>query len=131
MTKCPDRRALPRIPVVGMTATVRVSGRFVRQSATVVDFNREGATLRLDTALRTEKPVYVSVSKPPLHLDSIVGVIHNCRPAEDGGFRCGVQFRTGSRLQFDREATEAMLREIERTLQDSSPQPEHLRHRAT
>lgn len=116
MTKCPDRRAVPRFPVAGMTATLRVSGHFGRQSATVLDFNREGVTLLLEEAIRTAKPIYLSLIKAPLRLDGIVGAIHNCRPSEGNMFRCGVQFRTASQLQFDREATDAALLDLERSL---------------
>jgi hypothetical protein len=113
MTKCPDRRAIPRFPVTGMTATLRVSGHFGRQDATVIDFNREGATLLLPEPIPTSRPIYLSLLKPPLRLDGIVGAIHNCRPTETGAFRCGVQFRTTSLLQFDRESTERELIRLE------------------
>ena len=116
MTKCPDRRAIPRFPVTGMTATLRVSGHFGRQDATVIDFNREGATLLLPEPVPSSRPIYVSLLKPPLRLDGIVGAIHNCRPSEGGGFRCGVQFRTTSLLQFDRESTELELIRLEISL---------------
>jgi hypothetical protein len=99
-----------------MIATLRVSGHFGRQGATVLEFNREGATLLLVEPLRTSKPIYLSLSRPPWRLDGIVGAIHNLRPSECGGFRCGVQFRTTSRLQFDRESTEQALLELERSL---------------
>ena len=116
MTKCPDRRALPRVPVSGMTATLRVSGHFGSQEAAVVEFNRESVTLLLIEPIRSSRPIYVSLCKPPLRLDGIVGAIHNLRPSESGGYRCGVQFRTTSRLQFDREATESALLQLERSL---------------
>jgi hypothetical protein len=116
MTKCPDRRAIPRFPVTGMTATLRVSGRFSRHDATVIDFNREGATLLLSEPVSASRPIYLSLAKPPLRLDGIVGAIHNCRPAADGGYRCGVQFRTRSLLQLDRESTERELIRLEISL---------------
>src|SRR5262245_36367998 len=84
MTKCPDRRAIPRFPVTGMTATLRVSGHFGRQDATVIDFNREGATLLLPEPIPGSRPIYLSLLKPPLRLDGIVGAIHNCRASEGG-----------------------------------------------
>ena len=116
MTKCPDRRAIPRFPVTGMTATLRVSGHFGSQDATVIDFNREGASLLLPEPVPSSRPIYLSLLKPPLRLDGIVGAIHNCRPFAAGGFRCGVQFRTKSLLQFDRESTERELIRLEISL---------------
>jgi PilZ domain len=116
MTKCPDRRAIPRFPVSGMTATLRVSGHFGRQEATVLDFNREGATLLLPDVIPSSRPIYISLVMPPMRLDGIVGAIHNFRRVEGGGYRCGVQFRTTSMLQFDRETTERALLQLERSL---------------
>ena len=43
---------------------------------------------------------------------NLVGVVHNSLRHQDG-YRCGIRFRTQSNAQFDRQAVERQLIEIE------------------
>ena len=45
-------------------------------------------------------------------VDNIIGVVHNCIAQQDG-FRCGIQFRTRSELQFDKDLVENVLFDLE------------------
>ena len=107
-----ERRVAPRFRSDGLLVGVRVKGRFGRLEGVAADFNRHGVALVLDQPLPKEKVVYVTLSNGSLRLDNIVGIVHNC-VAQPQGFRCGVQFRTSSELQFDKHHVEHELQILE------------------
>jgi hypothetical protein len=82
----------------------------------VIDFNRHGMSLVIDRALPRHGTVDLTLACGPIQIDGIVAVVHNCRGLPDGTFRCGVQFRTDSRTQLDRDQIRAALHELERIL---------------
>ena len=76
---------------------------------------RHGLAVRFDRPLPKDKLVFLSMHSTDLHLDQVIGIVHNCF-AQDDGYRCGIRFRTQSALQFDRELVEGALLEIESKL---------------
>ena len=77
-----------------------------------VDFNRHGIAIVIDQPLRQAKKIFVSIECGGTALNDIVGVVHNCI-VQDQGYRCGIQFRTRSTLQFDADEVEAKLIDLE------------------
>jgi hypothetical protein len=107
-----ERRSLPRFEGRNMEVGLRQRGRFTRSSATVIDFNRHGVALLSREPLQKEKQIFLSLRCGEVFLDNVIGVVHNCIPQADG-YRCGIQFRTRSNLQFDKDHVEHALRLLE------------------
>ncbi len=101
--------------VPDMRATLRQRGKIARTRSTVVDFNRHGIAVLTRDRLEKHKLVFLSLRCGGIHLDNVVGVIHNCI-AQGGQYRCGIQFRTQSELQFDKNLVERTLDRIEALL---------------
>ncbi len=113
-----DRRSQPRFRGLHLTAQLRLKGQFGRTPVQVLDFNRHGLAVRSDRPLPKDQVVFLSLDDGQQTLDRVIGVVHNCLD-QDGGFRCGILFRTQSSLQFDREMVEKQLRVMERTLAET------------
>lgn len=111
-----DRRVYPRRASRGLSATIGQGFSFRRTIAEVLDFNRHGMSLRMAHALPATEPVEIALDFDNLHIDGLVGVIHNCRSLADGSVRCGIQFRTGARTQLDRNAVREKLVRLEKAL---------------
>ncbi len=107
-----DRRATPRSPAEGLLVIVRRKGRLARLQGLAVDFNRHGLGLVLDQPLPKDATVFVSLLGAGHRLDNVIGIVHNCS-SQKNGYRCGVQFRTGSQLQEDQGQVERVLAELE------------------
>lgn len=107
-----ERRGAPRFRSDGLLVGIRVKGRFGRLEGIPADFNRHGVALVLDQPLAIEKVVYVMLNNGRMRLENVVGIVHNCI-AQAQGFRCGVQFRTNSELQFDKRHIEHELQILE------------------
>ena len=107
-----ERRAGPRFRSDGLLVGVRVKGRFGRLDGVAADFNRYGVAFVLDQPLPKDKLVYVTLANGSVRIENVVGVVHNC-VAQTQGFRCGVQFRTNSELQFDVHLVERALKILE------------------
>jgi hypothetical protein len=107
-----ERRVAPRFVSDGLLVTIRIKGRFGRLEGLAKDFNRHGVAVVLDQPIPKDKTVYVALQSGSVRLENIIGVVHNC-VAESDGFRCGVQFRTTSELQFDRQLVEQELTILE------------------
>lgn len=107
-----ERRELPRVSAEGFQVDLRPQGRLARMQAQAVDFNRYGIAVVTTTALKERKKVYVTLRLGDLQLDSLVGVVHNCCQHE-GGFRCGIRFKTHAELQTDRALVESLLTSME------------------
>ena len=118
-TQDPDRRFTARYESVGITASVRARGHFLRQPADVLDFNRHGAAVLTSSPLGKDHLVYLQLESPRFKTLEIVAVVHNCIP-QSGGYRAGVRFRTESRLQNDAEKVEAQLRVMEAQMSRTS-----------
>jgi len=95
-------------------ATIGVRFPWPRITADVLDFNRYGMSLRLARPLATNQTVDIELDFGVLHIEGVVGVIHNCRSLRDGGYRCGIQFRTGAATQLDRNQIRSQLAGLER-----------------
>lgn len=108
----PDRRSLPRFSTVDVEVSVRPRGQLTHMPARLVDFNRYGVAILLAEPLPKDKKVFVRLTCGNTCLDDVVGVVHNNLQYEDG-YRCGIRFRTQSNAQFDRQAVEQKLIEIE------------------
>jgi hypothetical protein len=115
-----ERRDRPRFSGEGVCATLRLGYRFGRVKAMVLDFNRHGMSVVTDRPLPRHGTVDLALACGPIRIDGLVGVIHNCRGLPDGSFRCGVQFRTDSRNQFDRTHIRAALHRLEELLAGAS-----------
>lgn len=107
-----DRRSLPRFSTVDVDVNVRLRGQLTHMQARLVDFNRYGVAILLAEPLPKDKIVFIHLACGDARLDDVVGVVHNSLRHEDG-YRCGIRFRTQSNEQFDREAAEHKLIEIE------------------
>ena len=110
-----DRRTLPRLIGRGLAVSLRQRGRLGRTSVTVLDFNRFGIAVLVAEPLDKEKQIFLSLKCGDVRLDNVIGVVHNCI-AHDNGYRCGIQFRTRSDLQFDKDQVERALLVIEAEL---------------
>ena len=107
-----DRRTLPRFTGDDLQIALRQRGRLSRTTASVLDFNRFGIAVLIREPLPKEKQIFLSLRCGEVHLDNVIGVVHNCIPQQDG-FRCGIQFRTRSELQFDKDLVENVLLDLE------------------
>ncbi len=107
-----DRRSKPRFPTEGLVVAVRRKGRLHRLEGLATNFNRHGVAIVLDQPIPKETTVYVTLSNGDTRVDEVIGVVHNCI-AQQHGYRCGIQFRTQSAMQFDQELVEATLRLLE------------------
>ena len=110
----PDRRTLPRF-TGDMKVSLRQRGRIARTPSTVVDFNRFGIALLTHDPLEKSKPIFLTLECNGVQLDNVVGVVHNCI-AQGDDYRCGIQFRTRSTLQFDKNLVERTLQQLEMAL---------------
>jgi hypothetical protein len=113
-----DRRERARFCATDLCATLRLGYRFGRVKASVLDFNRHGMSLVTDRPLPRHGTVDLALACESVRIDGVVAVIHNCRGLPDGTFRCGLQFRTDARTQFDRERIRTALHELESLLRD-------------
>ena len=67
----------------------------------------------IDQPLVKESVVLVALILGESRITNVVGVVHNCIAVEQG-YRCGIQFRTGSSAQLDRQLIEQELMILER-----------------
>lgn len=119
--KCSERRTKPRFEAVGIRASIKVKGQFGVLTAEALDFNRHGMSVEVDRALTKNKSLLVTLRCGQEFVGSVVGIVHNCRESSSG-FRCGIQFRTQSVIQFDQIETERQLADLEQKIaRDSAP----------
>lgn len=111
-TERAERRTLPRLDSRELEIWLRSRGRLVRHSGPVQDFNRHGFAIIIEQAIAKDVQVFVNLSLEDVHLDNVVGVVHNCISMDDR-FRVGIQFRTKSDLQFDQTYVENVLQSME------------------
>ena len=116
-----ERRFHARFAGTGLSAHLRVKGRFGRVQLQIIDFNRHGLAAQLEQPLPKDQLVYLSLDSGVVSIARLIGVVHNCLATTDG-YRCGIRFRTESARQFDRAAAESQLKALEQQLQalDSS-----------
>ncbi|MGE0622546.1 MAG: PilZ domain-containing protein [Pseudomonadales bacterium] len=110
-----DRRSEPRYRGLRLCAQLRLKGQLSRSAVEVLDFNRYGLAVRSERPLPKDQIVFLSLDDGEQVLDRVIGIVHNCL-VQEGGYRCGIRFRTQSSLQFDRELVEMRLRSLERAL---------------
>ena len=91
---------------------LRRKGRLSRLEGPAIDFNRHGLAIVLDQPLPKDTNVFISLLCGDIRIDNVLGVVHNCISHEHG-FRCGIQFRNNSQLQFDKPKVEKGLRILE------------------
>ena len=124
VVRCSERRTQPRFPGERICATVRIKGRWgVRQSVSVIDFNRHGMSITTDRALNAPKGLCVGLTCDDLSLPDLHAVIHNCRATVRDGttsYRLGIQFRPGAKDQFDRAEVERMLERMEQRVAEQT-----------
>lgn len=111
----PERRNVPRFNGHDLKVSVRQRGRIARTHSTAVDFNRFGVAVLTRDPLEKSKPVFLTLECRGVKLENVVGVVHNCI-AQGDEYRCGIQFRTQSTLQFDRNLVEQTLLQLEAEL---------------
>lgn len=115
-----DRRSISRIAISELAAIYRPQGSFRRNRVPVIDFNRFGLALHTPAPLALNQTLYLWFEgAAPAGTGRVVGVVHNC-VSQDAGFRCGIRFRTDSRLQQQPERTRQLLIELEKRLQAGS-----------
>jgi len=126
-----DRRTYPRREATELAVSLRLRGQLSRCAARVIDFNRFGMAVLTDRPLAKDRRLFITLRWCTVHLDNVVGVVHNCIPqnpsgegvaagnAETGGYRSGIQFRTRSELQLDQNLVEAELMRLERALAEA------------
>ena len=107
-----ERRSKTRYPSQGLYVGLRRKGRLLRLDASAQDFNRFGVAALLDQPIPVESTVYLTIACGDLKIDNLIGVVHNCI-SQRNGYRCGIQFRTQSNLQFDGKQVECTLKQLE------------------
>ena len=107
-----NRRKSPRHEADALQVTIRRKGRLGRLTGMAIDYNRHGLAVLLDQPLSKDATVYLSLSTAQAKVDNVIGVVHNCI-GQELGYRCGIQFRTASPLQSDRNAIEEQLTLLE------------------
>ena len=113
-----ERRRHPRFDVSGLSVSLRIKGRLSRLQGSVLDFNRHGIAVCIDQPISKDKQCFISIHLAGSSLHDIVGVVHNCTTLPDG-YRCGIQFRTESDLQFDQDAVHQQLDLLEQMFSDA------------
>lgn len=113
-----ERRFHARFAGKGLSAHLRVKGRFGRVQLQIIDFNRHGLAAQLEQPLPKDQLVYLSLDSGTVSIARLIGVVHNCLAMTDG-YRCGIRFRTESARQFDRSAAEAQLKALEQQLRET------------
>jgi hypothetical protein len=108
-----DQRSTARFKTDGLLVNVRRKGRLNRLEGLAQDFNRHGLSMIIDQPLVKESVVLVALILGDSRITNVVGVVHNCIAVEHG-YRCGIQFRTGSSQQMDRQLIEQELTILER-----------------
>ncbi len=104
---------------MGLHVELRLSGRLARTRVEPVDFNRFGIAILVDEPIAKDKKIFLSLKHGQLVLENVVGVVHNCI-AKGGRFRCGIQFRTRSEMQLDKEWVERVLLDLECAFNDEN-----------
>ena len=107
-----DRRTFPRFSGDSLEVALRRRGRIGHLGAKVIDFNRFGIAVLTARPLPKDQEVFITLHCGDARIENVVGVVHTCFSWVDV-FRCGIQFRTTSRLQFDKEQVEAALLRME------------------
>jgi len=107
-----DRRNNPRFPSDGLLVRARRKGRLGQLDGLAQDFNRHGLAVILDQPLPKDTTLFMTLVTGEMKLDEVIGVVHNCVSVSEG-YRCGVQFRTGSELQHDQAMVEEELSILE------------------
>lgn len=107
-----ERRTKPRHDAAGLSILVRAKGRLVGLRGMVLNFNQHGLGVFLDQPLPKHSLVFMTLQSSTRRLDEIVGVVHNCTAFAEG-YRCGIQFRTDSSMQFDQDLVRATLATLE------------------
>ena len=115
-----DRRLQPRYDAAGLGITVRAKGRLARLRGMVLDFNQHGLAVFLDQPLGKHADVYLTLQIAARRIENIVGVVHNCTAFSEG-YRCGIQFRTSSTLQFDQDLIQSTLAALEQQFAPEAP----------
>jgi hypothetical protein len=115
-----ERRSLSRLPADELIATLWLGYRQGRIKATALEFNRHGMAVRTEHPLPAHGTVELALECRSIRIQHVVAVIHNCRSLLDGGYRCGLQFRTDARTQFDREKIRSGLSLLEEMLSVSA-----------
>ncbi len=118
-----DRRTFPRFTGAGLEVGLRRRGRLGLVRGTVLDFNRFGIAVLMAQPLPKDQEVFVTLRYGEDRVDNVIGVVHTCFSLDDG-FRCGIQFRTQSRLQFDKDLVETALWRLEMGFTASTPSPD-------
>ncbi len=107
-----ERRRKARFSTDSLVVAVRRKGTINKLIGVAINFNRHGVAIVLDQPLPKECTVFLSLLSGDTEVDNVIGVVHNCI-AQDNGYRCGIQFRTQSSMQFDQEFVEGRLRLLE------------------
>lgn len=107
-----ERRTKPRYDAAGLGIMVRAKGRMVRLRGMVLNFNQHGLAVFLDQPLPKHALVFLTLRMASRHIEEIVGVVHNCTAFSEG-YRCGIQFRTDSSMQFDQDMVREALAVLE------------------
>ncbi len=110
-----ERRTAARYAADAISVRLRMRGRVNRHQASVLDFNRHGAAMLTEIPLPKDQVVYLRLDCGGTVASDVVGIVHNCVCLE-GKYRCGVRFRTGSRLQVDGATVDQRLEQIEARL---------------
>ena len=113
-----DRRNRRRLEADGLLISLRRKGRLGRLTGMALDYNRHGVGLVLDQPLPKDATVYLSITGRNVHVNNVIGIVHNCI-SHELGFRCGIQFRTTSGLQSDQQSIQAQLISLESVFTDA------------
>ena len=107
-----ERRTKPRYDVAGLDILVHTQGRLARLRGMVLNFNQHGLAVFLYQPLPKHALVFQTLQMASRHIGEIIGVVHNCTAFSEG-YRCGIQFRTDSSMQFDQDMVREALALLE------------------
>ncbi len=107
-----ERRTRPRYDAAGLSILVRAKGRLARLRGMVLNFNQHGLAVFLDQPLTKHSLVFMTLQISTRRIEEVVGVVHNCTAFAEG-YRCGIQFRTDSSMQFDQDLVRERLATLE------------------
>jgi hypothetical protein len=117
-----EKRAYERLPASCFSLRISLNGHRVKTFFKVLDFNINGIAFTSQTCLNSNHKVRLLIEYDNMQVGPVEGALHNCRKLKSGEFRCGMQFRTDSPDQLDRQKIILGLKLLEDALRCDSEQ---------
>ena len=117
-----EKRAYERLPAPGFSLELAINGHRAKALFRVIDFNTNGIAFTSEICLNSSQKVRLLIEYDKKQVGPVEGALHNCRKLKSGIFRCGIQFRTDSPDQLDRQKIIIGLKLLEDTLRNNAKQ---------